>query len=141
MNSAMRWQPPTIGRLVRVREVRMRLAELELTQADRELVSSRDAERRAQEAVVDANACCVAEIRAADQALLSKQAGGRVGIGGWHNARRQIQDRLQSARDAVTDAVSDRIEKDLECDAARKRWANKRLDVERLRLLIEGLGE
>jgi len=137
----MRWQPTMIARLGRVREVRLRLAERELTQADHALKLSREAELHAQQAVVDATAQREIEVVAANQTLLSRHAGGRTGISGWHTARKKAQANVQSAQDRASEAVADRLEKDLERDAVRQRWREKRLDVERLRLLTQGLGD
>ena len=137
----MRWQPTMIARLGRVRALRMHLAERELTQAEHALSLSREAEQHAQQAVVDAAAQRDLEVVAADQDLLSRQAGGRTGISGWHTARKKAQAHVQAAQDRASDAVSQRLDKDLECDAARQRWRDRRLQVEKLRMLIEGMGD
>jgi hypothetical protein len=137
----VRWQAAMIARLAQVRELRMQLAERELEQADRALAWSREAERHAQQAVGDATVKRETAVLAADKLLLSGHAGGRTGISGWHTARKKASAEVRFAQDRASDAVSDRLEKDLECDAARQQWRDKRLNVERLRLLAEGLGD
>lgn len=137
----MRWQPALLARLARVRDVRTRMAEMELSRADHALQASREAERSAQQALEQAAVQRRAEIAAADQALLSRQAGGRQGISGWQDARKRAQRMVEKAAGRAGDAVSDRLDKELACSAARRQWRDTRLDLERLRMLAEGLEE
>jgi multidrug resistance efflux pump len=133
----MRWQPSLIARLARVRDVRMRMAEMELSRADGALQASRDAERNAQLALEQAAAQRKLDIAQANQALLSRQAGGRHGISGWHDARKRAERTVQHAESRAGAAVSERLDNELACSAARRQWRDARLDVERLRMLVE----
>ena len=133
----MRWQPVLIARLARVRDVRMRLAEMALSRADQALQASRELEHSAQQALAQASSQLKVEIAEADQALLSRQTGGRHGISDWQDARKRAQRQVQKAESRAGDAVSQRLDQELACSAARQQWRDMRLDVERLRMLTE----
>jgi len=134
----MRWQPALVARLARVRDVRMRMAEMELARADRALEESREAERSAQHALAQATEQRKVEIARADRALLSGQTGGRQGISGWQDARKRARRTVQKAEGRAGEAVSQRLDQELACSTARRQWRDTRLDVERLRMLVEG---
>jgi hypothetical protein len=137
----MHWQPALIERLSRVRDMRMRLAEMELVRADAVLAASRLAEQDARQNVEHTGQRSEREIAEADQTLLSRRVGGRHGITNWHATRTRSQRAVQIAKEAADDAASERLEQELKCSAARKRWRHMRLQVERMKLLGEDLIE
>ena len=135
----MRWQPTLITRLVRVRDVRMRLAEMELSRADLELAARRQAEQRARAEVETTTQRSRQEVAEADQTLLTRQVGGRHGITDWHVARKRAARAVVTAQGQADEASSERVDQDLACSAARRQYRQMRLDVERMKLLCEGL--
>jgi hypothetical protein len=135
----MRWQPALITRLGRVRDVRMRLAELELTRDELELAARRQAEQRARDDVVTITQRSRHDIAEADQTLLTRPVGGRHGITDWHGARKRAARAVVTAQGQADEASSERVDQDLACSAARRHYRQMRLDVERMELLCEGL--
>jgi len=136
----MRWQPTLITRLVRVRDVRMRLAEMELTRAELELTARRQAEQRARDEVETTTQRSRQEIAEADQTLLTRRVGGRHGITDWHGTRKRAARAVVTAQGQADEASSERVDQDLACSAARRQYRQTRLDVERMKLLCEGIG-
>ena len=137
----MRWQPALMTRLSRVREVRLRLAEMAVSRAEEALQASRDAERNAQEALAQAAVQQQLDIAKANDVLLSGQRGGRYGISDWQSERKRAQRTVQKAQGDAGEAASARLDRELASSAARKDWRDKRLNVERLRLLIDEFKE
>jgi len=135
----MRWQPHLLDRLGRVRDVRVRQAEMELTTADARLAACRDAEASARQEVEAVTQRSELDIAQANRDLLTRRAGGRHGITDWHAARSNARAAVQRARGAADDASSERLSQELACSSARKRWRQMRLEVECLKLLIEGM--
>jgi hypothetical protein len=137
----MKWSPALIAKLDRVRDVRMRLAEAELIRVDQELAACRQAEEQVRHELLATTDRSAAESAQANEALLGRVAGGRMGISQWQQTRKRALLALQAARGKVDEAVSGRVGKELESASARGRWRDARFEVERLRLLAEQLGE
>ena len=133
----MRWSPSMMSKLSQVREVRMRLAEMDLVRADEALAQSKQAEEAARNALVDTTERSAEQTAQADRALVTTVAGGRRGITEWQGARKRAQAAIETARGKVDDAVSARVGKELESSTARGRWRETRYELERLRLLDE----
>lgn len=133
----MRSSLAMISKLTAVRDLRLRLAELTLANADRQLAGSKDAEEQAGFELAATTGRSAAETAEANQALLQRKAGGRMGISDWQAARKRLQFAVQAAHVKADDAVSHRIGKELECSTARTHWRVAQVNVERLRLLSE----
>jgi hypothetical protein len=133
----MRWSPSMMSKLSQVREVRMRLAEMDLVRADEALAQSKQAEEAARTALVDTTERSAEQTAQADRALVTTVSGGRRGITEWQGARKRAQAAIETARGKVDDAVSARVGKELESSTARGRWRETRYELERLRLLAE----
>lgn len=136
----MRWQPTVVARLSRVRDLRMRLAEMELTHAELELASRRQAEQRARGEVETALQRSRQEIAEADRSLLTRRVGGRHGITDWHDARKRASHAVVTAQGHADEASSERVDQELACSTAHGRYRQMRIDVERIKLLCESLG-
>ncbi len=137
----MRWQPNLLDRLSRVRDVRMRQAEMELASADAQLAACRDAELSARQQVEVTTQRSEAEIALANRDLLTRRASGRHGITDWHAARTHAKAAVHRAQADADDTASERLSQELTCSAARKRWRQMRLEVERMKLLLDGMKE
>ena len=133
----MRWSASMISRLVRVRDVRLRMAEMALAAADRELAACRAAESQARQDLADAALRCANETAQADQALLQRACGGRIGISHWQDARKRARFAVQTQRSKLEDAVSSRLGKELALSTARRQWRETRSKVERMQLLVD----
>lgn len=137
----MRWSSSMISKLARVRDIRMRLAEMELSRTDHDLADCRQVEEQARNALAATTERSVAETAQANKALLARTAGGRRGISEWQAAHKRAKSATQKASGNLDDAVSNRVGKEMEFWTARSRWRDARFEVERLRLLTEHLTE
>lgn len=133
----MRWQPALIDRLAKVRDLRMRLAEMELVRADAAVKDAQAAELEAQQALKSATSQRSDDIAQADQALLVGRTGGRRGIQDWQEARKQAEVAVHQAQARAGDSASQRLEAELASSTARATWRGMRVNAERLRLLTE----
>lgn len=137
----MRWQPHLIERLQRVRDVRMRLAEMELAREDSRLAERREAEAQARDKVVTTTASSEASVAEADRTLLERREGGRHAITDWQGARKRAALAVSTAQSEASEAASERVDQELACSAARRQYRQMRLDVERMKLLCDGFGQ
>jgi hypothetical protein len=137
----MKVSPSMLAKLDQVRDIRLRLAEQEKLRADQELAASKQAEEQARTELANTQQRSADKTAQANQALLGRTAGGRMGISEWHEARRQAEFDVRLARGKLEDAVSTRVGKEMDCSTARDHWRGSRFEVERLRLLSEQLLE
>jgi hypothetical protein len=126
-----------ISGLTMVRDLRLRLAELTLSDADRQVAAAKEDEEQARLALTGTIDRSAAQTAQANQALLQRRAGGRIGISDWQATRKRAQLAVQMARAKATGAESHRMDKELECSTARTHWRAAQANVERLRLLAE----
>ena len=111
------------------------------TEYDEALRASRDAERDAQDALARAAVQQQLDIAKANEVLLSHQRGGRYGISDWQSERKRAQRTVQQAQGEAGEAASARLDRELASSSVRRDWRDKRLEVERLRLLIDSFKE
>lgn len=139
--SAMRWCSSVLSKLARVREVRLRLAETTLASADAELCAAMTVESRANADLAEAAERFAGQTAQANEALMQRASGGRVGISRWQEARKGARLALEADRRKLEDAVSVRIGKELALSTARRQWREANLEVERLKLLSRPPGD
>jgi predicted RNA-binding Zn ribbon-like protein len=125
-----------LSKMEAVRCMRLQIAELALTRADRTLDGLRHDEalqRQAQSATERRSAVAASQ---ADVQLLRSTTGGRAGISQWTADRHKAKAAVQEAIARVSDATVACEAQGQVCAQARSRWRACRFDVERLKLLV-----
>jgi hypothetical protein len=133
----MRWSSPMLSKMEVVRRMRLQVAELALTRAERTLGGLREAEARQRDAQANTERRSAEAACDADAQLVRHTTGGRAGISQWAADRQQAKAAVQTAVVRVGDAVAARDRQLEVCAQARSHWRARRFDVERLKLLAE----